>query len=210
MKKENEEEKALVLAASAADIVIRDNDDLERANECWGVLDRYKKNVKSKYDKIIAATHLAWKTALAEKAQYFNPVDEQAKLLKQRIAEYKARKEEERKAEEARLYNEAIQQAEERKLQEAIENPVDAEEILAEPVMVAPVIVPKDVPSGGPTIRTYWDAEVFDKSALIKAVAEGRVSDLALEPNSTFLRQQAVSFKDKLNIDGVRAYSRYV
>lgn len=203
-------EKALVVVNEARDILIRNNEDLERANELWKVLDNLKKSIKDKYDDIIATQHNAWKFALAKKAKYYEPVEEQAKLLKLRIAEYKKQKEDERKAEEARLYNEAVKLAEEQRKQEAELNPEIAEEIMAEPIMVAPVIVAKDLPTGGPVTREYWDAEVVDFPALIKAVAEDRVSELALEPNKTFLRKQAQSFKSKLKIDGVKAYSRFV
>lgn len=212
MKKKNDDlgEKALTLVNTAREIVINDNDDLTRAIDLWSLLDTLKKNIKEKYDDIIEANHKAWKTALAKKAQYYGPVDDQARLLKQSIAEYKNRKEIERKAEEDRLYKEAVQDAELQKAQEALENPEEAEQILAEEVIVAPVIVPKDIPAGGPVVREYWDAEVVDFDALIKAVAEKRVSELALEPNAKFLRQQAQSFKSKLSIDGVIARSRFV
>jgi hypothetical protein len=203
-------EKALVLVDEARDIVIQTNDDLERANQLWVVLDKLKKNIKDKYDDVIKVNHEAWKFALAKKAQYFNPVDEQAKVLKLRIGEYKKSKELERKGEEARLYDEAVKQEEDRRRAEAEQNPEQAAEILSEPISVAPVILPKDLPAGGPVLREIWDAEVFDFPLLIKAVAEGRIDELALEPNGKFLRQQATSFRDKLKIDGVRAFSRMV
>ena len=203
-------EKALTIVDEASYLVIRTNEDLDKANKLWETLDNLKKSIKDKYDDVISANHSAWKFALAKKAKYYNPVDAQAKLLKQRIAEYLKRKEEERKAEEDRLNQKAIQDAEERKRLEAEANPEIAEEILAEPVHTPPVVIPKEISSGGPVIREYWDAEVVDFPALIKAVAEGRVSDLALEPSASFLRKQAQSFKERLSIDGVKAYFRYV
>lgn len=203
-------ERALIIVDEARDIVIQTNEDLERANHLWEVLDRLKKNIKDKYDDVINANHKAWKFALAKKAQYYNPVDEQAKILKLRIGEYKKSKEVERKGEEERLYAEAIKKEEDRRRAEAERNPEQAEEILSEPISVAPVVLPKDLPTGGPVLREIWDAEVFDFPALIKAVAEGEVSELALEPNSKFLRQQATSFKDKFSIIGCRSFSRMV
>lgn len=203
-------EKALTIVEEARSIVILNNDDLERANRLWEVLDKLKKSIKDKYDDIIATQHNAWKFALAKKARYYEPVDNQAKILKQSIAEYKRQREEERKAEETRLYNEAVEQAAAQKLREATENPEQYEEIMAEPVMVAPIVIPKDMPSGGPTIREYWDAEVVDFTALIKAVANGEVDELALEPNNKFLRQQAQSFKARFKIAGCKAYARMI
>jgi hypothetical protein len=43
--------------------------------------------------------------------------------------------------------------------------------------------------------------------ALVKAVASGEVSINAILPNETFLRQQAESLKDTMNIPGVRSFS---
>lgn len=203
-------EKALVIVNEAKDIIIRDNEDLARANQLWNALDKLKKNIKDKYDDIIAQNYNAWKFALAKKAEYYNPCEEQIKLLKLRIAEYKKMKEDERKAEEARLYNEAVKKAEEQRKIEAEQNPEQAEEILAEPVIVAPIVIPKDIPSGGPVLREIWDAEVVDFMELIKAVAEGEVDQLALEPNAKFLRGQAQSFKARFSMRGCRAYSRMV
>lgn len=203
-------EKALSVVSEAREIIIKTNDDLNRAIQLWDVLDGLKKSIKDKYDDIIEHNRAAWKYALAKKAKYYNPVDEQAKLLKLSIGEYKKQKELARKAEEDKLYEEAVKQEETRRLLEAEANPREADEILSEPIVVAPVVLPKDIPSGGPVLRTIWDAEVFDLDELIKACADGRVSSLALIPESTFLRKQAQSFKDKLNIPGVRAYSRMV
>lgn len=209
--KEDVGEKALIAVEEAKYFVVINNDeDLERANKLYKLLDTLKKNIKDKYDDVISKMYESWKFGIAKRDKYYVPADEQSKRLKQIIAEYLRVKEERRKAEEERLYKQAVAEEEERKKQEAEANPELAEEILAEPIIVAPVIIPKDIPSGGPVLRRVWGAEVTDFAALVKAVAEGKVSDLALEPNMKFLNAQAKSFKEKLQIAGVRAYSRTV
>ena len=89
----------------------------------------------------------------------------------------------------------------------------EAAALAQEPIYVPPVVVvPKAVPkmAGGPVYRTVWNAEVTDLKALCMAVATGKVSINAILPNETFLRQQAVSLKNTMNIPGVRAYEKRV
>jgi len=133
------------------------------------------------------------------------------------------RLEAERKAEEDRLLAEAVA-AEARGDKEtadaltaaAVESSEQINEVIAsvaaEPIYVPPVVVPKTVPKmqGGPVYRTVWNAEVTDLKALCMAVATGKVSINAILPNETFLRQQAISLRNTMNIPGVRAYEKRV
>jgi len=43
---------------------------------------------------------------------------------------------------------------------------------------------------------------------LVKAIAEGKVSVMAIEANMPFLNKQAAALKDTLNYPGVKAVSR--
>ena len=52
------------------------------------------------------------------------------------------------------------------------------------------------------TKKTY-KANVIDKMALIKAVAEGRIPIMAVDANMTFLNNQARMLKNELKYDGV-------
>ena len=149
------------------------------------------------------------------------------KIEEERIAEERRKEQErleaERKAEEERLLAEAVA-AEERGDKETADILTEAtattsenirQEAAAlaqEPIYVPPVVVPKAVPkmAGGPVYRTVWNAEVTDLKALCMAVATGKVSINAILPNETFLRQQAVSLKNTMNIPGVRAYEKRV
>jgi hypothetical protein len=57
----------------------------------------------------------------------------------------------------------------------------------------------------GTSIRENWSAVVTDKAALIAAVAAGVVPEMALEPNSKFLNNQAKAMKRELRYPGVTA-----
>jgi hypothetical protein len=71
---------------------------------------------------------------------------------------------------------------------------------------VVPPVIQREAPRvGGIQERENWYALVTDKSALIKAVAEGKVPEMALEPNQKFLNNQAKAMKKELAYPGVRA-----
>jgi len=203
------EEMALVKAQEARALVINTKEDLEKADHLYSMLVELKKKIDSAYDDVIAAAHTAWKSALAKKATFWKPVDDEARQLKAKIGKYREKMEILRKAEEERLLREAIAEEEERKIMEAEASPEMADEILSEPITVAPVVIPSKIKTVA-KFRTIWAAEVFDFDALVKAVADGRAPSIALLPNEKFLNEQARSFKHLLNISGVRPFKREV
>jgi len=82
-----------------------------------------------------------------------------------------------------------------------------AEAIVEQPVYVPPpkpVEVPK---TDGVSYRETWKHQVFALNALVEAVACGRAPLQALQPNDTFLRQQAKAMKTENLYPGVRAYA---
>lgn len=200
---------ALMVIEQARSIAIRNDDDWGRADKFLVVLKGMMKRLDEAYDDVISAAHKAWKSALNKKAQYYDPVDREYKLLKSKMGEYKKQKEIERKIEEARQLQEAIKKAEDQKLAEAEACPEHADSILEEPVMVAPPVVPNDLKSET-RFRTIWNCEVTDLMTLVKAVADGSAPIDAVCANEKYLRDLAGVQKEKMNIPGVRAYSKLV
>lgn len=163
--------------------------------------------------------------------------DRLAKIARE--AEEKLRKEEqerleaERKAEEDRLMAEA-EAAEKRGDKEtaealtaaAVETSEQIKEVsaalAAEPIYVAPVVVPKSIPkmAGGPVYQERWYAEVVDVKALCLAVATNKTSTQSVmgldvdkatgKIRSSNLDKMAVAQQKMLNIPGVKAYSKRV
>ena len=147
---------------------------------------------------------------------------EEERLAEERRIEQK-RLADEAKAEEDRLLNEA-QAAEQRGDTEtaelltnaAVESTEQINEVIAsvaaEPIYVAPVVVPKAVPkmAGGPVYREVWAAEVKDIKALCMAVATGKASTECVTGNMVALNRMAVALKGTMNIPGVKAYSKRV
>jgi uncharacterized membrane protein YqiK len=133
------------------------------------------------------------------------------------------RLEAERKAEEDRLLAEAVA-AEARGDKETADALTAAAEesneqvkelaatLAAEPIYVAPVVVPKTTPkmAGGPVYREVWAAEVVDIKALCMAVATGKASTECVSGNMVALNRMAVALKGTMNIPGVKAYARRV
>ena len=66
------------------------------------------------------------------------------------------------------------------------------------------VIVKKEeLKSDNLSTRKTYKANVIDKMALVKAVAEGRIPIMAVDANMTFLNNQARMLKNELKYDGV-------
>jgi len=119
-----------------------------------------------------------------------------------------------RRAEQARLEEEARKAAEEATLEQAMAlekngHREEAEAVIAAPVVAPAVYVPPTVPKGmGQFMRKNWGAEVTDLMALVKAVAAGTVPIQAIEANTVFLNQQARALKSALQYPGVRAVEK--
>jgi len=203
-------EKALMIVEQAQLIrAISDKEDYSRANECRNMLLQAMADVRADYDDLAANAYKSWKSILARRSHYYDPCEAAAKILKVLMAEYVTKEEQERINEQNRLRTEEIKRAEDARLEEAQACPEIADEILARPLAVAPVVIPKEN-LGGPVFKTIWDAEVYDLDLLIKAVSNGAAPRECLMPDTKFLRRQAVAFQDRLNLAGVRSFSRRV
>jgi len=139
-------------------------------------------------------------------------LQEAESAIKGALLAYSEKQEAKRAEEEARLREQARKEEErlraraEKAAAAGHEEKAEALEEQAENVMV-PIVSSPQPKVSGVTTRITWKAEVTDKAALIKAVAAGEVPDVALEPNMTFLNQQARSLKDVLSYPGVQAVS---
>ena len=69
---------------------------------------------------------------------------------------------------------------------------------------MAPIIAPTTPKIAGLSTRITYRAELTDKLALVKAVVAGLVPLNAVDPNMTFLNNQARVLKEDLIYPGVR------
>lgn len=100
---------------------------------------------------------------------------------------------------------------EDAQLAEAVQHEALGDHQAAEAALNGQGLVQINIPKATPKVeglsyRENWNAEVTDKLALIKAVADGKAPLAYVEPNYTVLNQAARAIKQDLNaIPGVRA-----
>lgn len=172
-----------------------------------------KKRVTEILDPFRVAAYEAYQKTLAEIKRWTEPLDQKRAIVEPKWLEFHQEQEQRRSAEQAKL------QAAEQKRQEDIRlsqaevaeasgDKRTAEDLLNQPIVVAPVILPAMPKVNGSSVKTTWHHEVVNLQQLVKAVAEGRVPLQALQPNDVFLGQQARSQKNSLNYPGVKIFSR--
>lgn len=204
----------------AAEIVVRDAETYRIAGETWKDLTSIEKRIKEYWDgtstvdgpiKLAAKMH---KSLVAKRDAMLIPVGEQKNSLRLGMKTFEDEQERIRRAEQARLEEEARKAAEEAALAQAVALEQNGHKAAAEAVIAAPVVAPavyvqKTTPTGfGNATRRTWGAEVTDLMALVKAVAAGIVPIQAIEANTVFLNGQARMLKQALAYPGVRSIER--
>jgi hypothetical protein len=120
------------------------------------------------FDPVIKAAHLAHKEAVAAKKKHQEPLEQADRIIGQKRMAYDAEQERIRREKEAALQALAQKQAEDEALAqaemaEAAGATEEAEAILSEPVVAAPVFVPSSVPVvQGAVVRQNWKARVVN------------------------------------------------
>lgn len=201
---------------------------------------RGEKAVDEVMDPIRESAHRTWKVAVERQKMLKAPFVAGREIADHRMGVYQAEQERRRKAaEEARrieqerleaearkealrLEEEARRAAEEATLAVAIQaeeqgDAAAAEQILEQPVFVAPVLprpvfappVQVAVPQAqGVSFRSVWSAEVYDLRMLVRAVADGRVPLNAIAADMTVLNGVARSLKGNMAYPGVKAVEK--
>jgi hypothetical protein len=133
------------------------------------------------------------------------------RALSTKVGKYRQEQDRIRREEAERVRQEQIKQEEDARVAaaEAAEKAGDNE--LAEAIVKEPIYVPPARPTEAPKTKgvSYterWQHEVINLTALVKAVADGKAPLQALQPNDTFLGNQARAMKIKSLYPGVRAY----
>lgn len=138
------------------------------------------------------------------------PFELAAYTAKQNLIAYRDEQDRLRKLEQARLELEAKKKAEQDALElaetlAAAGATEAAEAVLDEPIAPAPVILPPATPKvAGFSSRRIYDAAVIDRKAFLQGIIDGKIPDLAWQPDQAFLRKQAGAMKEALTWPGVR------
>ncbi len=204
----------------ASEIVVKDAPSYEMAGQVCKELTSLEKQVKLYWDgsdiapgPVTLARRL--KDSLTNRRdEMLDPLTAQKKTIVAGMKTFEDDQARIRRAEQARLEEEARKVAEEAALAQAVALEADghktaAEAVIASPVVAPAVYVPTNVPRGmGQFTKRTWGAEVTDLMVLVKAVAAGTVPIQAIEANSVFLNQQARALKSALAYPGVRAVEK--
>ncbi len=196
--------------AVAGEIVVSDADSYMTAGEMLKDLTGIEKQVKAYWEDDVSSALKLHRSLVAKRDAMLIPIGEQKNALRLGMKAWDDEQERIRQEAQAKAEAAARKAAEDAALAHAanLEKNGDkaaAEAVIAAPVVAAPVFVLKATPGGyGQFTRKTWKAEVVDIMALVKAVAAGQAPIQAIEPNATFLNQQARSLKGALTYPGVR------
>ena len=198
----------------AAEIVVRDAESYQMAGETWKSLTALEKKIKAYWEEDVSSALKLHRSLVAKRDAMLVPVGEQKNTLRLGMKSFEDEQDKIRRVEQARLEEEARKAAEEAALAKALAlekngHKAAAETVIATPVVVPTVYVPKTTPTGfGNATRRVWSAEVTDLMALVKAVAAGTVPIQAIEANMVFLNGQSRMLKSALAYPGVRSVEK--
>ena len=198
------------LVAQARVMEVFDKETHKAAQGVYAMLSAARKAVKSLWAEPKRAAHAAHKTITRREGEMDSPLMEAQSMLGARITGYEA--EAERKAWLERLRLEALARAaeDERRLQQAVALEAEgasAEEVQAvlEDVAPAPIIrvEPETARVEGVSTRTLRRAEVRDKMAVIRYVAEHPEFESLLDVNMPAANAFARAQGEALAIPGL-------
>lgn len=192
------EERALSVPEQARELKVIDSDSWIRASNFLGVIKDLRKEIDDTLDPVVKKAHEAHKAAVAAKKKVEAPLVEAETYLRGDMSRYK------REVDAANAAARRQAEIERQREVESLEQRGDLS--AADAVRMAPVVVDAEGPpvGGGVDTRSIWRAEVTDKMALIRAVAEGRVPEAVLAIDTKVLGSLARSLKGALNYPGVR------
>lgn len=163
-----------------------------------------RKEIGATFDPIIEQAHRAHKEAINQKKRHEEPLAQAERVIRGALAAYDAEQDRKKREEERRLQAEARKLEEERRLAEAVEaeqsgDQEQAEQIIAAPVYVAPVVLAKETPKvDGVSFRDVWKFDIIDPDAVPREY---------LTPDEKKIGGVVRALKGAAKIPGVRVYS---
>lgn len=186
---------------------------------CAGFLLNIKAHMDYTRGKFMKPKKLAHEAHLAVTSlenECLAPDLEAERIIKPKMAAWNFEQERKRRQEQEKAEAEARKQAEDEKIAQAaaLEKAGDtaaAEEVMAEPIMIPPIVRPVETPKvPGISYSTVWRARVTDMKALIDAVAAGKAPIAILTVDEIALNKIAAALKNTLHWPGVEAYSEQI
>jgi len=203
---EIEQVKSLALEApeQARQIRVIDNASYSQAGAILVAVKGLRKKIKEVFAPMKSAAVKAHKAVLEQERLADAPLIEAENIIKPALAKYDTEQENIRLAAEAKAQADARKIEEERKLAEAIVleaqgDKKEAEQVMAEPVYVPPVVIQKTVPKvQGISYTLHWKPRIID---------ERKIPREYLTPDMVKIGQVVRAMKSGTNIPGIEAYS---
>lgn len=185
LKEEELHKEQLALIKRAENIGEKINDEQSYEMACLFVSDakKYlKERVFETLNPLIKKLKDAHQAMCDERSRRAEPVEKFIDFYGNCVNRYLSEKENRQRIEQERIMAEQKKQAEESALSAATEasnagEHERAEAILAQPLLLAPVILQDSPPkiAGVRKPKEVWEYEIFDLLALVKGIADGRV-----------------------------------
>ena len=193
----------------ATALQIKDDESMQKGAKILREIKTVRKRVKEVFKPILDAQKEAMNKTKAEFSKYDSPLKTAEGMLKNRLGDYQNEQEQKRKAEEAKLQEQARKQAEEIKLAQAKQLEDAGQKDMADAVLEQDVKVPvvkiEETKAEGVSTRENWSAEVTDFRELVEAVASGDFPLDYLEANQPALNAMARATKRAFKVPGVTA-----
>lgn len=194
-----------------AEVKITNDEQLTEVGEYLKTVQTRKRELEKERDGIIKPINDSLKKIREKWKGPIDRLETAAQALKKEVSRYYAWKEEQAREQQRKLEEQARKERERlaKRAEKAAEKGQDdkAEALQQQAsTVVAPVVERTPPKVAGVSIRGIWKAEVTDKMALIKAVAEGKASPDLLDPNMKELNTRAKALKSDFDVAGVRAY----
>lgn len=199
------------LATQSRELTISDQSTYQRAADLLSDIKSRGKELEKKRKAITEPMDAAKKSTMDLFRPAVDAIEGFEKLIKQKMADFVREQErlqreaEARAADERRKEQEKLQREAEKLRAKGKEEQAAAVELQAVTAVSAPAPTMQAVASGAHH-RKVWKAQLVDKMALIKAVAEGRASAELLDYNESVGNKLAVALKSSLHIDGIEAF----
>jgi len=164
--------RALNVPEQAKALRITDTVTYAKAGDVLTAIKELREQINAAFDPIIKKAHETHKEVIAQKKKAEAPLVEAEGIVKPQIAAYQAEQERRRREEEERIRQELMKAEEEARMQaalaaEAAGNQDEAEQIIDEPIHVAPVVLPKTTPKlEGISTRKVWKFRITDESKI--------------------------------------------
>jgi len=202
------EQKSIAIDEQARAIIVKTQEQYDIANNFIVTVKDLQKEIKDTFAPMKKKASDAHKEIVSQETKHLEPLLKAEVFIKSKMMTYLHNQEAIRQEQERKLQVEA-----EKRRQEALAKAEVAREAGKETKaekyedkaaqIVAPILAPT-VDKGNAIIKKLWRAEVYDLTALVKAVAEGKVPITVLEANSVILNNMAKTFKDTMSFPGVK------